>query len=92
LVGLINALPDVMTAPAPMATVDPEAEAAGRAALDYLRGFGWSWFGTWFLSLLAAIAGAALGVRRTRRSLEPEPVERTGELPPITPLTPAPSA
>jgi hypothetical protein len=91
LVGLINALPDVMTA-TPMATVDPEVEAAGRAAVDYLRGFGWSWFGTWFVSLLLALAGAAAGVRRTRRSLEPERVERPGEIPPISPLTPAPSA
>jgi hypothetical protein len=92
LVGLINALPDVMTAtPAPPA--DPELAAEGRTAIHYLVGLGWSSFGTWFLSLLAALAGAAAGVRWLRRRMEPElREERTGDLPPITPLTPAPSA
>jgi len=92
LVGLINALPDVMTA-TPTAPADPELMDEGRSALHYLIGFGWSWFGTWFLSLLAALVGAAVGVRRMRRLLEPEvEVERGSEIPPITPLTPAPSA
>jgi hypothetical protein len=92
LVGLVNALPDVMAA-SPTAPVDPELVAEGRSALHYLIGFGWSWFGTWFLSLLLALAGAAVGVRRMRRRLEPEvQVEQSSDLPPITPLTPAPSA
>jgi hypothetical protein len=90
LVGLINALPDVMTA-TPMASADPEMVAEGRTALDYLIGFGWSWFGTWFVSLLAALVGAFVGVRRARRRMEPE-LREERELPPITPLTPAPSA
>jgi hypothetical protein len=92
LVGLINALPDVMAA-SPTAPADPEMVAEGRTALHYLIGFGWSWFGTWFVSLLFALAGAAVGVRRMRRRLEPEvQVESGSDLPPITPLTPAPSA
>ena len=91
LVGLINALPDVMTA-TPTAPADPELMDEGRSALHYLIGFGWSWFGTWFLSLLAALVGAAVGVRRMRRRLEPEVQVERSDLPPITPLTPAPSA
>jgi hypothetical protein len=92
LVGLVNALPDVMAA-SPTAPVDPDLAAEGRSALHYLIGFGWSWFGTWFLSLLFALVGAAVGVRRMRRRLEPEvQVESGSDLPPITPLTPAPSA
>ena len=92
LVGLINALPDVMTA-TPGVPVDADVAAEGRTALHYLIGFGWSWFGTWFLSLLAALGGAAAGVRLMRRRMEPEVrAERTENLPPITPLTPAPSA
>jgi hypothetical protein len=91
LVGLINALPEAL-APTPMAPADPEAVAAGRIALDYLIGFGWSWFGTWFLSLLVALAGAAIGVRRMRRRMEPEIEVERSDIPPITPLTPAPSA
>jgi hypothetical protein len=91
-VGLINALPDVMTA-TPMAPADPELAAEGRTAINYLIGLGWSSFGTWFFSLLAALLGAAAGVRRMRRRLEPEVrEERSEHLPPITPLTPAPSA
>jgi hypothetical protein len=92
LVGLINTLPDVMTA-TPMAPADPELAAEGRTAIHYLIGLGWSSFGTWFVSLLAALAGAAFGVRWMRRRMELEPrEERTSDLPPITPLTPAPSA
>jgi hypothetical protein len=91
IVGLINALPDVMTAAStPAMSADADVTAEGRTAVHYLIGFGWTWFGTWFLSLLAALVGAAVGVKRMRRSLEPEvEVER---IPPITPLTPAPSA
>lgn len=86
--GAINALPDVMTA-TPMTPTTAEAAAAGRTAIDYLIGFGWTWFGTWFVALLAALCGAVLGVRRAGRSTE---VERREEIPPISPLTPAPTA
>jgi hypothetical protein len=69
---------------------------AGRVALDYLRGAGWSWFGTWFLAGIAALAGASVAARRLRlppREEYEEPVaEGEGPVPPTTPMTPAPSA
>ncbi len=93
LVGAINALPDVMTAAPNAAPLADDASAAGRTAIDYLIGFGWTWFGTWFIALLASLAGAALGARRARGRAEPEPrVERREEIPPVSPLTPAPTA
>jgi hypothetical protein len=88
LVGVINALPDVMTA-TPMTPTTAEATAAGRTAIDYLIGFGWTWFGTWFVALLAALGGAVLGVRRAGGRTE---VERREEIPPVSPMTPAPTA
>jgi hypothetical protein len=94
LVGVINALPEIMTATPPAPMAGDTGPAGDRTAIDFLIGMGWSWFGTWFVSLLSALAGAALGVRRARGRVEREPeAERpSGEVPPITPLTPAPSA
>jgi hypothetical protein len=92
IVGAVNALPDVMAA-TPMTATTAEATAAGRTAIDYLIGFGWTWFGTWFVALLAALCGALLGVRRAHgRSAAERRVERREDIPPTTPLTPAPSA
>lgn len=92
MVGVINALPDVMTA-TPAAPLAEDAAAAGRTAIDYLIGFGWTWFGTWFVALLFALAGALMGVRWVRGRIGPETkVEREEAIPPVTPLTPAPSA
>lgn len=96
LVSVANALPDIMTAtPAAAAAGGPtatQATAAGRTVIDYLIGFGWSWFGTWFVALLASLAGAAIGMRRTGGPEIEREEERREEIPPITPLTPAPTA
>jgi hypothetical protein len=66
-----------------------------RMALEWLAGAGWSWFGTWFLAGLAAIAGASIGVRRPRPTgLLAELTEFERErprTPPGSPLTPAPT-
>jgi hypothetical protein len=63
---------------------------AGRIALDYVIGAGWSWFGTWFVAGLLALAGAAVGRSRVSRvELEDRRIDRDR---PIGPLTPAPSA
>lgn len=92
LVGMVNALPDIMSA-APTAPMADDAAAAGRTAINYLIGFGWTWFGTWFLAMLASLAGALVAARRARGRTEPEAqVERHEEIPPVTPLTPAPTA
>ncbi len=92
LIGMVNALPDIMSA-TPAAPMADDAAAAGRTAINYLIGFGWTWFGTWFLALLAALAGALVGARRARRRTEREAqVERREEIPPVSPLTPAPTA
>jgi hypothetical protein len=71
---------------------------AGRVALDYVRGAGWSWFGTWLASGVLTLAGAAFGARRAARARGEtipeaagrEHAERPGG--PASPLTPAPSA
>ncbi|HEX8792546.1 MAG TPA: hypothetical protein VF765_16475 [Polyangiaceae bacterium] len=89
LIGAVNALPDVMTA-TPAAPITSDAAAAGRTAIDYLIGFGWTWFGTWFIALLFSLAGALVGLRRARGPVAK--VEREEKIPPVTPLTPAPSA
>lgn len=44
---------------------------AGEKAVDVTRGALWVWFGSMFLSLLAAIFGGILGVTRRQRSIEP---------------------
>ena len=69
-----------------------DASAAGRTAINYVAGWGWSWFGTWFAAGALAMAGASAGVRRLRRSDFPdEPIYERGERDrPIRPLTPAP--
>jgi hypothetical protein len=81
------------------AVVPPPVRAeivyAGRVALDYVRGAGWSWFGTWFLAGVAALGGASFAVRRLgapRESLEGRSERQEGPVGPTTPLTPAPSA
>ncbi len=70
---------------------------AGKVALDYMRGAGWSWFGTWFVAGALALVGAAMGARRPgallladKRAARAE--EREEEpLGPAKPLTPAPT-
>lgn len=91
ILSAVNALPDVMTA-APNAPVAADTAAAGRTAIDYLIGFGWTWFGTWFIALLAALAGAVAGFRRVRGAEPEREVERREHIPPAAPLTPAPTA
>jgi hypothetical protein len=69
-----------------------DSYATGRTALNYVAGFGWSWFGTWFVAGVLAMAGASAGVRRLRRSDFPdEPhYERDERARPMgPPLTPA---
>jgi hypothetical protein len=91
LFSVASALPDIMNAsPVETGSTAVETSAAGRIVLDYLVGFGWSWFGTWFVALILSLAGAALGVRRARGPAAPE--REIEEIPPLSPLTPAPSA
>jgi hypothetical protein len=83
-----------MIAPAPSRA---DIVYAGKVALDYIRGAGWSWFGTWFLAGLSALAGASLAARRLAGPREPLEARETPprEAPPVstpTPLTPAPTA
>ncbi len=68
-----------------------DASAAGRTALNYVTGWGWSWFGTWFVAGVLAMAGARAGVGRLRRSDFPdEPLYDQGERErTMRPLTPA---
>ncbi len=68
-----------------------DAAAAGRTALHYVAGLGWSWFGTWFVAAAAAMAGASTGVRRLRRTDFPDEPLYTGDERgrPVGPLTPA---
>jgi hypothetical protein len=70
----------------------PRAEAMRGAtiAIDTLRGAAWSWFGTWFLAGILAVAAAGLA---GRRRVSGEPREAEPELRPAPrPLTPAPTA
>jgi hypothetical protein len=82
------------TGPATVQPGQPRAEAAAdaRTARDYLAVASWSWFGTWFLAGLLAMAGAAAGTRKlARREIEDAAPPRDQERP-MGPLTPAPSA
>jgi hypothetical protein len=77
----------------PMATPSRgEAIEAGKIALDYMRGAGWSWFGTWFLAGVAALAGAGMAARRLGGPALPRQgrlvPEREPPVGPTTPLTP----
>jgi hypothetical protein len=69
---------------------------AGKVALDYVRGAGWSWFGTWSASGALTLMGAAFGARprrTTRAPVEiPEAADRERPAGPASPLTPAPTA
>jgi hypothetical protein len=90
-----------MIAPAPPPS-RADIQYAGRVVLDYVRGAGWTWFGTWFLAGLFALGGASLAVRRLGGPIEPfgrpfVPRERPPEETPTTtgtptPLTPAPTS
>jgi hypothetical protein len=40
---------------------------AGRTGLDQVAAASWSWFGTWFVAGILAVAGAGIGVRRLTR-------------------------
>jgi len=69
-----------------------DSYATGRTALNYVAGLGWSWFGTWLVAGVLAMAGASAGVRRLRRADFPneprhEPDERSRPM--GSPLTPA---
>jgi hypothetical protein len=77
----------------PMAPSRADLIDAGRVALDYVRGAGWSWFGTWFVSGVLALAGATLAARRLgapARPAEGARGEEREELPlgPPKPMTP----
>lgn len=64
----------------------------GKTVIDYAIALGWSWFGTWFVSLFLAVAGGAAGATRLMRAVGPgerrEFIERER---PMGPLTPAPT-
>jgi hypothetical protein len=68
-----------------------EVEAASRALLGYMQWFGWTWFGTWFVAGLLAMAGAAMGVRRlSGPRARVHRAERIVREPPFgSPVTPA---
>jgi hypothetical protein len=69
---------------------------AGKVALDYVRGAGWSWFGTWLASGVLSLMGAAFGTRRRRTTRGPVEIavaaDRERPAGPTSPLTPAPTA
>lgn len=65
---------------------------AGRVALDYLVGASWTWFGTWFIAALLAVAAGAVGASRVRGGGLARKREERGERErTVTPLTPAPT-
>jgi hypothetical protein len=104
LVATASTLADAVAAQSESPMMPGSARAdlvdAGKVALDYMRGAGWSWFGTWLASGMLALAGAAFGVRRRaslpeRGGAAPETEGRrqpTGPAGPASPLSPAPSA
>jgi hypothetical protein len=68
-----------------------EAEHGARVARDYAVGAGWSWFGTWLLAGITAMAAGAAGSRRLpgpREARLAEPLETTDRPAVRTPLTP----
>jgi hypothetical protein len=73
-----------------------EAEHGARIARDYAVGAGWSWFGTWMLAAITAMAAGAAGSRRILRPREMrlgEPLETdrgAARTPPFTTPTTAP--
>jgi hypothetical protein len=75
-----------MTAPPP-----PEAEHGVRIARDYAVGAGWSWFGTWLIAAVTAIAAGVAGSggspRRKVREAEPLEIDRRAPRTPLTPTT-----
>jgi hypothetical protein len=82
----------------PMAPSRADLIDAGKVALDYVRGAGWSWFGTWLVAGVLALAGAyfaarRLGAPRATKGLGPTAREEREDLPlgPPKPLTPAPT-
>lgn len=67
-----------------------EAMRGASIAIDTLRGAAWSWFGTWFVAGVLAVAAAGLVGRRRAVG---EPGEAEPEIVPgPRPLTPAPTA
>jgi hypothetical protein len=76
------------------ATPPPPAEGdrGARVARDYAVGAGWSWFGTWLVAAIAAMAAGAGGTRafsrRELRQAEPFEIDRRApRTPPLTPTT-----
>ena len=73
-----------------------DAAATGRTALHYVAGFGWSWFGTWFIAGIITVATAAAASRNRRSLAERLPEEglhdrRLDRPTPAGPLTTAPT-
>jgi hypothetical protein len=69
-----------------------EAEHGARVARDYASGAGWSWFGTWLLAAITAMAAGAAGSQgfsrgREVRPTEPLEIDRRAPRPPLTPTT-----
>jgi hypothetical protein len=78
---------DAATAPPTPA----EAEHGARVARDYAVGAGWSWFGTWLIAAVTAIAAGVAGSggssRREVRAGEPLEIDRRVPRTPLTPTT-----
>jgi hypothetical protein len=74
------------------AGIESGLSAVGRTVIDFVIALGWTWFGTWFVSLWLALAGGAAGATRLTRVAGPgerrEVIERER---PMGPLTPAPT-
>jgi hypothetical protein len=96
----VSALADAVAAQSagaglPMAPSRADLIDAGKVAIDYVRGAGWSWFGTWFVAGFFALRGATVAARRlagpARGAEGGSPREEREELPlgPPKPLTPA---
>jgi hypothetical protein len=69
-----------------------EADRGARVARDYAVGAGWSWFGTWLIAAITAMAAGAAGTRgfsrRELRRAEPFEIDRrAARTPPLTPTT-----
>jgi hypothetical protein len=69
------------------------AKSTGAAVIDFGIGAGWTWFGTWLVSMALAMAAGASGAGRSRYGMGGEAeaeLEQSG-VPPVAPVEPAPA-
>ncbi|MBV9946278.1 MAG: hypothetical protein JOZ69_05485, partial [Myxococcales bacterium] len=73
--------------------VGSAARSAVDSTLDLLVAVGWSWWGTWFVSMFLALAGGASGASLLSRWADRDRVSAARETERarhVAPLTPAP--